>query len=91
MIAVYGPGVLGLTEGVGYEGALGLWLNLPRVRLQLALAHLMAIGAAGSKSDLGIEWADAMAQVPEEVDFIHFAINAERQRARTAAKLGFGG
>jgi hypothetical protein len=69
---------------------LGLWLNLPRVRMQAAVAVANGLSAALGLEDLDRLWADAVASSEEEADYLHWKANADRMTARVKSKLGMG-
>lgn len=89
MLAAYGAGILSGHPALGYADWVSLWLNVPRINQQRAVAVAEGLGVAHSDSDLDPSWADAIAGVEEQLEFLHYIINAERQTARVRAKLGF--
>lgn len=50
----------------------------------------MGITAALGSGELGRGWFDALAAHEDEVDELHWRVNADRQEAAARAKLGFG-
>jgi hypothetical protein len=89
LLAAYGAGLLQGRPLLDYGDWVGLWLNLPRIRRQRAASVVEGTAAAYSPSPLDVGWADALAGTEEEVEYLHYWINAERATARTRAKLGF--
>lgn len=73
-----------------YRDYVALVLNVPRIRLQWAWAHMAGQGAC-STSRLGREWADAVARDAAEVDEYHFEVNRVRDIARARARAKGGG
>lgn len=69
---------------------MGLWLNLPRVRMQGAVAVANGLSAALGSEDLGWLWADAIADTEDEADELLWRANAERMTARVRSRLGMG-
>lgn len=67
----------------------GLWLNLPRIRRQRAAATTEGVAAALAPVSLDVGWADALAGHEQEVEYLHYWLNAERATARARARLGF--
>jgi hypothetical protein len=89
LLAAYGGVILQGRPPLSFEQVMGLWLNLPRVRRQKAAAHAEGSVAAGGLQSLDEGWADALAGTPEETEFLHYLLNAERATARVRQKLGF--
>lgn len=89
MLAAYGSGILAGRPPLTYTDWVSLWLNVPRVRKQHAVAVAEGQNAASSNRDLDPGWADAIAGVEEEWEFLHYIINAERKTARALLKHGF--
>lgn len=77
--------MLDLPFGVQF----GLWLNLPRVRLQRGTETALGIQAALSPDDLPGEWFDAVARDEAEAAELEACSNYERMRARIASQRGF--
>lgn len=89
MLATYGGAILAGRPPLGYADWVGLALNLERVQRREAAAVAEGTAVGSSARDLDASWADALALLPEQVDLLHFRINAERQSARVRAKLNF--
>lgn len=89
MLAAYGSGLLLGRPLLDYAAWIALWLNLPRVLLRQASAVNRGTEATFASGSLGEAWADALAGLDEEVEYLHYWINAERSTARARAKLGF--
>jgi hypothetical protein len=79
----------GLAAGhqLSYDEEVGLELNIPRLRLGLAVAVLWALEASGD-APLPREWADAMCDDPEQAGRLHLKINTARAVARAVRKRG---
>ncbi len=69
-----------LGRDLGYEDAVGLWLNLPRVMLRQAVATAYGTGITFSKGPVDRAYFDALALVEEEADELMFQTNAARAR-----------
>ena len=89
MLAAYGAGILTGQPALTYTDWVSLWLNVPRIHRQRAAVVVEGLGAAHSRSDLDPSWADAIANVEERFEFLHYIINAERQTARVRRKLDY--
>lgn len=68
--------------------ALGLWLNIPRVRRQAASVVMDGVAAASSDEQLPLDWFEGMALVPEEAPALAYAANSDRWQARLMAQKG---
>jgi hypothetical protein len=72
---------------LSYEEFCGLELNIPRLRLGMAVAVLWALEASGD-APLPREWADAMAEDEDQARRLHLRINTARAVARAVRKRG---
>lgn len=89
MLAAFGSGILQGRALLTYADWVALWLNLQRVRRQRALAVTEGTAVANSSGSLDEGWADALAGIEEEAEYLHYWLNAERATARARARLGF--
>ena len=88
MLSAYGPAVLG--GPLTYGEYVGLYMNLPRVRLAGAGSVAWGVLAAGTGDDLPDSLFDAMIQEPAEAHAEAERVNFERRWARTVARHGRG-
>lgn len=70
------------------EDALGLWLNIPRVRRQAASVVMDGVSAAGSDEPLSLDWFEGMALVPEETAALAYQANSDRWQAKIMSEKG---
>lgn len=84
LIATYGTGVLQM----GMELQYALWLHLPRIRHQKAVAVLLGVAGGNSSKPLARAFFDAIARDEGEVDALEFNTNASRQEAEVLSKYG---
>jgi hypothetical protein len=66
----------------------GLWLNLPRLRLARATEYALGLWARETAEDLPRAWADAAAPTEEEVEALYHRMRAQRVLARGRARAG---
>jgi hypothetical protein len=84
LAAAYGAGVLDRP----YDEQVALWLNLPRVQLRRAAAHLLGVRAAKG-AELGPEWAEALTATDEEAAELHFQQQRAAREAEVLRRAGF--
>jgi len=65
-----------------YEAQIGLWLNVPRVRLQKAIEVCRGIEVALTEGELDTAWYDALCLLEEQVAEVEFTDAAARNRAQ---------
>ncbi len=82
MLGVYGAAFL--QRALTPEEEFGLWLNLPRLRLERAAQTAAGIIAGMGNSQLGREWFDAVALDESEIDPLAWKVNADRASALAA-------
>lgn len=85
LLSAFGDAVLG-GRVLGYADVVGLWLNLGRVRLQLADAFARGMATVQSPDDLPREVYDAVEPVAERVDEAMFEGNAIRMESRVTRR-----
>jgi hypothetical protein len=78
----------GMPWWAGPADAVGLWLNIPRVRRQAAAVVMDGVAAAGSEEQLPLDWFEAQAMIPEEAAELARQANSDRWQAKTMAKWG---
>lgn len=84
LASVYGSSVL--PSPIDDDLRFGLWLNLPRIRLQRALEVAMGWGIMANLDPLPREWFDAMAPLEEQVENLRGRVNAERFEAKASVR-----
>ena len=90
MLATYGSAVIRPGTEMSYAEYVGLQLNIPRIRMVKAIAHVQAINATRSNDPLGRDWADALAPSEELVDEDLYQANGARKEESARAKLNWG-
>lgn len=86
MLAAY-PGLR--HECADYAEWVGLWLNIDRTRLQLAIGVWRGYAVAMSTGKIPKPWFDAMATYPEQANEMEYVTNLERLAAAARARRGW--